>query len=66
MAGVLALILQPHILCQVAGTTLSSTESLIRGLAITFYGSTAIDTGNASLNELISTSGMAGMLTLSG
>ena len=62
MAGVLALILQPHILCQVAGATLLSPESLTRGLAITFYGSTAIDTGNASLNELISTSGMAGML----
>ena len=62
MAGVLALILQPHILCQVAGATLVSPESLTRGLTITFYGSTAIDTGNASLNELISTSGMAGML----
>ncbi len=62
MAGVLALILQPHILCQVAGATQVSAESLVRGLAITFYGSTAIDTGNASLNELVSTSGMAGML----
>ena len=62
MAGILALILQPHILCQIAGSTLVSPESLTRGLAITFYGSTAVDTGNASLNELVSTSGMAGML----
>ena len=62
MAGVLALILQPHILCQIAGATQVSPESLTRGLAITFYGSTAVDTGNASLNELVSTSGMAGML----
>ena len=57
MAGVVALILQPHILCEVAGT-----DNLLRGLAMTYYGATAVDTGNASLNELISTGGMAGML----
>jgi NhaC family Na+:H+ antiporter len=62
MAGVLALILQPHVLCQIAGVTEISAESLTRGLAITFYGSTAVETGNVSLNELVSTSGMAGML----
>ena len=62
MAGIIALILQPHILSQIAGETAISAESLTRGLAITYYGSTAVDTGNASLNELISTSGMAGML----
>ena len=62
MAGVLALILQPHVLCQIAGVTDFSAESLTRGLAITFYGSTAVETGNVSLNELVSTSGMAGML----
>ncbi len=57
MAGIVALILQPHILCEVAGS-----DNLTRGLAMTYYGATAIDTGNASLNELISTGGMAGML----
>ncbi|MBQ6189279.1 MAG: sodium:proton antiporter [Bacteroidaceae bacterium] len=69
MAGVVALILQPHTLCEIAGgEALSSGNSapsittLIRGLAITYYGSTAVDTGSSSLNELISTSGMAGML----
>ena len=40
----------------------ASAASLTRGLAITYFGATAVDTGNASLNELISTSGMAGML----
>ncbi|MBQ7683946.1 MAG: sodium:proton antiporter, partial [Bacteroidaceae bacterium] len=68
MAGIVALILQPHILCEIAGGEMFSSNSapsfttLIRGLAITFYGSTAVDTGSPSLNELISTSGMAGML----
>jgi NhaC family Na+:H+ antiporter len=68
MAGIVALILQPHILCEVAGAEMTSPASmpsvstLTRGLAVTYYGATAVDTGNASLNELISTNGMAGML----
>ena len=62
MAGVMALILQPHILCEIAGGDSIGSTTLIRGLAITYYGSTAVDTGSSSLNELISTSGMAGML----
>ena len=62
MAGIVALILQPHILCEIAGIETPSATTLIRGLAITYYGSTAIETGSSSLNDLISTSGMAGML----
>ena len=42
--------------------SMPSVSTLTRGLAVTYYGATAVDTGNASLNELISTSGMAGML----
>ena len=55
MAGIVALILQPHILMEIAGS-----ESLTRGLAIT--GATHVDTGHEELNELVSTGGMAGML----
>ncbi len=62
MAGIVALVFQPHILCQIAGTEGINAASLIRGLALTFYGATNIETGEASLNELISTGGMAGML----
>ena len=63
MAGVTALILQPHILTQIAGDdTLSPAAALTKGLAITYYGATAVDTGNAELNELVSTGGMTGML----
>ena len=62
MAGTMALILQPHILSQIAGTGNENIASIIRGLALTFYGATNINTGDASLNELISTGGMAGML----
>ena len=63
LAGLTALILQPHILTQIAAdASLSMPAALTKGLAITYYGSTAIETGNASLNDLVSTGGMAGML----
>ncbi len=63
MAGVMALILQPHILHQIANTDeLSTFMSLMKGLAITYYGATAVDTGSEALNDLVSTGGMAGML----
>ena len=63
MAGVMALILQPHILHQIANTEeLSTFMSLMKGLAITYYGATAVNTGSEALNDLVSTGGMAGML----
>jgi NhaC family Na+:H+ antiporter len=68
MAGVVALLLQPHILTEIATGVRQasdcplSTVNLTRGLAMTYYGATGVDTGNASLNELVSTGGMAGML----
>lgn len=63
MAGITALILQPHILTEIAGDeALSSAGALVKGLAITYYGETSVSTGYAELNELVSTSGMTGML----
>ena len=59
----MAIILQPAILCQIAGdASLSTPAALFKGLAITYYGSTAVQTGYDALNELVSTGGMAGML----
>ena len=63
MAGITAIILQPHILCQIAGdASLSTPAAIFKGMAITYYGSTAVQTGYDALNELVSTGGMAGML----
>ena len=63
LAGITALILQPHILTQIAGdASLNAPAALAKGLAITYYGSTAVQTGYDALNELVSTGGMAGML----
>ena len=68
LAGVAAFFFQPHILGAVAsGSVPDATQSLsffdgFKGVFISYYGSTAIDTGNAVLNDLVSTRGMTGML----
>lgn len=68
LAGLFAVIFQPHIVHEVAcgtsmpGTGLSFIDGF-KGVFQSYYGSTAIDTGNAELNELISTRGMNGMLS---
>ena len=63
MAGLTAIILQPHLLSEIAGdASLSPVASLTKGLVMTYYGSTSIDMGSEELNELVSTGGMAGML----
>lgn len=63
MAGIVALILQPHILTQIADDpSLGTAAALTKGLAITYYGATSVDTGFSELNELVSTGGMRGML----
>ena len=63
MAGITAIVLQPHILTEVAGdASLSTIAALTKGLVMTYYGSTGIEMGSAELNELVSTGGMAGML----
>lgn len=62
-AGVMAIILQPNILMNIAGETgAPSALAFIKGTMITFMTSTAVDTGNEHLNDLVSTGGMAGML----
>lgn len=62
MAGVLAIFFQPHLLQEVAGASVADASSLFKGLFMTFYGSTQIDTGNEALNSLVATRGMAGMM----
>ncbi|MCR5313330.1 MAG: Na+/H+ antiporter NhaC [Bacteroidaceae bacterium] len=61
-AGICAIILQPHVLLEVANETVDTPLNLIKGLMVTWYGSTAVETGNSTINELVSTGGMAGMM----
>lgn len=45
----------------VAGAA-TTALSMLKGVMIVFFTSTSIDTGNASLNDLVATGGMQGML----
>ena len=63
MAGIVAIIFQPYILAEIAADSqLGNAGALAKGLAVTYYGATAVETGYAELNELVSTGGMTGML----
>ncbi len=68
IAGVAAIFFQPHIIDSIANgaapikdATLTFLEGF-KGIFISYYGSTAVDTGNAALNELVATRGMSGMM----
>lgn len=74
LAGVVAVFVQPHLIQQIANvdstvyhvpaqsfTELSFFDGF-KGTFMTYYGPTAIDTGNAELNDLVSTRGMTGMM----
>ena len=62
LAGIFALIFQPHLLQAISGLPIENMQSQFKGLIMTFYGSTQIQTGNPDLNELVSTRGMSGMM----
>ena len=68
IAGITALFFQPHIIGAVANEGMPDLTSGLsflegfKGLFISYYGSTAIDTGNLALNDLVATRGMTGML----
>ena len=61
-AGFCALLLQPDALTAIAGETEANARSLFTGLMATCYTHTQVDTGDAAINQLVATRGMAGML----
>lgn len=64
-AGIAALIVQPGLVSSIGGGDLVgglSFEEGFKGLIVIFSDSTSVETGNDALNELVSTSGMHGML----
>ena len=69
IAIVFALIFQPHILAEVSGISTNGASGscpravvLFKGAMESSFGSTAIDSGFAPVNDLLATRGMAGML----
>ena len=69
MAAVTGLVAQPQAVWAVPNPGLPFTDfsglsfwDACKGITVTFYGSTAIQTGNEAIDALISTRGMTGML----
>lgn len=62
VAGIMAVVLQEDVLIEVAGEETCSVMGLIKGIMTTYFTSTSVDMGNAALNDLVSTGGMAGMM----
>jgi NhaC family Na+:H+ antiporter len=63
LAGaVFAIIFQPHLLYEVSGITTSFFKASYIAVMQAIYGSVSINTENAVVNELLSSTGMAGML----
>ncbi len=62
VAVVFVFIFQPDLLRAVAGAGTEGGEALFKGGMQMVFGSTHLETGNAAVNELVATRGMAGMM----
>ena len=62
LGAIFALLFQPHILAEVAGTSDVSAYSQFAGVMQGMYDETAIDMGHPQVSELVATRGMKGML----
>ncbi|MDR1331877.1 MAG: sodium:proton antiporter [Tannerella sp.] len=62
LAGVFAIIFQPGLLHDIAGMDTRGAASTFKGTLQMFFAATNIDTGDAAVNELVTTRGMAGMM----
>lgn len=62
LAGLFAVLFQPHLLQEISGLQAENIASLFKGLTMTLYGGTSLQTSNEALTELVATRGMAGMM----
>lgn len=62
IACLAAILLQGDLLDQVAGDDYEGLARRFKGTMIVVYGSTSLDTGVESLNDLVATRGMGGMM----
>ncbi len=62
LGGVFALIFQPHIIEQVSGITGNYAEAGYIAVIKSMFGKVTINSGDAQMNELLTTRGMAGMM----
>ena len=61
-ACIAMLLAQPEAVARIAGTDHLGFMSGFKGVLMTCFGPTALETGNPQLDELVSTRGMSGML----
>lgn len=62
LAGIFAIIFQPGLLLEIAGSGVDTVTGIFKGLMMTYYGATELATDNVLLGDLISTRGMTGMM----
>lgn len=62
VACIAAVLSQGELLDQIAGDDYSGIARRFKGVMIVVYGSTSLDTGVESLNDLVATRGMGGMM----
>ena len=62
LACLAAVLAQGDLLDQIAGDSVQGLAQRFRGVMVSVYGSTALDTGVPSLNDLVATRGMSGMM----
>jgi NhaC family Na+:H+ antiporter len=64
LAAIFAAVFQSQLLHEIAGATEASKAlTCIKGAMVTLFGETQIETGNKTLNGLVTTRGMGGMMS---
>ena len=62
VAGLAALLFQPGIVASIGGSDVISTGACIKGMMMSWFAGTSVDTGPELVNTLTATRGMGGML----
>lgn len=62
VAGLAALLFQPGIVASIGGSDVISTRACIKGMMMSWFAGTSVDTGSELVNTLTATRGMGGML----
>ena len=63
MACIFSIIFQPHLLQAIAESADAGAIACAKGALVSLFGNTQIETGNETLNDLVSTRGMGGMMS---
>ena len=62
LGGVFAIIFQPNIVLEIAGSSTGTFWDYYKGVMISLFGETSVATGNAMVDDLLSAGGMFGMM----